>query len=340
MSTPRPSATVAAVAAAALAAAATLTAGCGARDKHTTDFVADGTYGVGNHVYTFVDSSRSTPANGDAPALATRTLPVEVWYPTAMPTDGAQLDAPRAHGKFPLILHSHGFMDSKEGESYITEHLASHGYIVAAPDYPLSHGGAPGGPTIADTANQPLDARFVIDQVLALSADGSSLLAGAVDEQRIAASGLSLGGLTTLLLAFHPTSRDPRLRAALTMAAPSCMLTSSFFPHAQLPLLMVHGDSDLIVPIAENALRTFPELRPPGELAVLKNGSHTAFATLASYLDQKTHVDLFGCSALGKIDVTSFSSLGSEADGIAQDSSVCPLPCQVTPSAPAMSVDR
>jgi predicted dienelactone hydrolase len=321
-----------------VAIALALFAGC-SHDKHTADYVADGSFGIGVHTFTFVDTSRVTPANGNYAGAPTRTLVVDLWYPSTM-SGGPRTDPPFAKGQYPLILHSHGFMDSRHNEAYLGEHLATHGYLVAAPDYPLSMFNAPGGSTVDDVANQPLDARFVLDQLLAEAADPSSPFFGAIDATKIAASGLSLGGLTTLLLAFHPTLRDPRVKAAMAWAAPSCMFVPPFFSDARLPLLLLHGDSDLIVPIDANSRHAFSLTQSPSELIVVRNGSHTGFAGPAAYLDQKMHVDVFGCNALGMVKVSSFASLGTMAQGIDQDTSVCPQPCQVTPTMPALEVDR
>jgi predicted dienelactone hydrolase len=317
-----------------------LVGGCSSAPPNTADYVADGHYGIGVHTFTFVDTTRATPPNKSYPGAPSRTLVVEVWYPSSQ-EGGPFTDPPAAKGAFPLVLHSHGFMDGRRGEGYLGEHLASRGYIVAAPDYPLSNGGAPGGSTITDTAQQPLDARFVIDQLLAQSADAGSPLAGAIDSQRIAASGLSLGGLTTLLLAQHPTSRDPRLKAALAIAPPSCMFTAPFFAGATVPLLFLHGESDMIVPLAQNSARAYPLSQAPSELVVLKNGSHTGFAGPAALLDQSMHLDRLGCSAIsGATDVSSFATLGTEAQGISADPNVCPMPCTSEPVDPALDAER
>jgi predicted dienelactone hydrolase len=246
------------------------------------------------------------------------------------PTKDTPVDAPLGKGgPFPLIVHSHGFMDSFTGESYLGEHLASRGYVVAAPQYPLSNGQAPGGPTILDTPNQPGDLSFVIDQLLAQAGTPGSVIAGAIDPQKIAVSGLSLGGLTTLLSTFHPRLRDPRIKASLPMAGVSCLFTHQFYTNANVPLLLLHGDADLIVPFPENSARAFQLADDPRELVVLKNGSHTGFAGLASLLTDATgNYDHLGCHVLSNaangVDVT---KLGSEAEGINPDRSVCPNPC-------------
>lgn len=317
---------------------ASLAAGC-SPEKHTTDFAPAGPHGVGVRTLSLVDTTRATPKNGDFPGAATRTLPVEVWYPAApaSPPEDLMRDAQiLPGGPYPLILHSHGLQDSRTGESYLTEHLASHGYIVAAPDFPLSRGGAPGGSTVLDVAQQPGDLRFVLDRLLSDAALGPS-----IDQGRIAASGLSLGGLTTLLAAYHPRLRDARIRAALPIAAPSCMFLPAFFAKAEAPLLLLHGDSDLLVPIGANAARTFEQVPGSCGLATLVRGSHTGFSVFATLLRNTQHYDQLGCAAIeGSVGDTPFSSLGSEADGVSSDPTVCPRPCQVKTEEPALDAKR
>src|SRR5262249_48712080 len=58
-------------------AAIVVSAGC-SHDLHTADFIAAGPYGNSVHTFTFVDTSRATPPNGDYAGAPTRTLPVDV----------------------------------------------------------------------------------------------------------------------------------------------------------------------------------------------------------------------------------------------------------------------
>jgi predicted dienelactone hydrolase len=303
----------------------------------TPVYQADGQYGLGEHTFNFVDTSRATPANGTYMGAPTRTLVTELWYPannSPMPGLPTTMDAPPLAGKFPLIVHSHGFMDSRNGEAYFARHLASHGYIVAAPDFPLSNGAAPGGATVADVPNQPGDLSFIIDQLLADATWGP-----AVDSAHIGASGLSLGGLTTLLVTFHDRFRDARIAASMPIAPASCMLTAPFFAQP-VPVLFLHGDSDLIANIDANSRRSFPLAKDPRELVVLHNASHTGFSGFATLFDPNTHYDSVGCMVLGNLQVGSFGGLGTADEGIAQDASVCPAPCQAMPSGPALDAER
>jgi predicted dienelactone hydrolase len=104
-----------------------------------------------------------------------------------------------------LVTYSHGFMSFRSNGAYLAKHLASHGYLVAAANFPLTHFGTAGGPQFRDVLNQPGDVSFLIDTLLAWSDDPDSRFAGQIDRQRIGAVRLSLGGMTTMLLAFHPS---------------------------------------------------------------------------------------------------------------------------------------
>lgn len=156
-----------------------------------------------------------------------RPLRVEVWYPAQLQAGEEQLttyrdvlgagandpkrpntafefagralrDARPSAGRYPLVIVSHGYPGSRLQMSYLTEHLASHGYVVAAIDHTES--------TRADKAgfpstllNRPLDDLFVLDQLAALGEAGSgSFLAGRVDAQRSALIGYSMGGYGAL----------------------------------------------------------------------------------------------------------------------------------------------
>jgi len=192
---------------------------------------------------TFVDRSRPTDANGDFAGAPERTLEATLWYPDAEP------------GPHPLLVYSHGFMSMRSENVPLAELLASHGYVVVSVDYPLTNRRAPGGPNVGDAVNQPADVSFVIDQVLGWG-ESERPFAGSIDDERIGVLGLSLGGLTTTLVSFHPRLRDPRIRAALSIAGPGALFDERFFASAELPFLMVAGTADAMVDYPTNAVPT------------------------------------------------------------------------------------
>jgi predicted dienelactone hydrolase len=215
-----------------------------------------GKYAVGMVSETFVDGSRPTDPNGDdVPAAPNRTLKTAIYYPangtpTDKPVENASADT--KHGPYPLILFSHGL--GARGVFYedVIKAWVSAGYVVAAPDYPLSNASTPGGVNfgraVGDTKNQPADASFVINEVLKLDKQAKPL-GGIVDPKRIGASGHSLGGITTYGLVYSACCRDKRIKAALPMSGITGIVepAEQYFRNGQTPLLALHGNADPVV---------------------------------------------------------------------------------------------
>jgi predicted dienelactone hydrolase len=292
---------------------------------------------VGVTTITFDDTSRPTMANGSAPGLPSRTLITEIWYPAepgATPAATETRDAPLAQNgrPYPLVIYSHGFASNRLAVGYLARQLASDGYVVASPDFPLTHAGTPGGPNFLDVVHQPGDVSFIIDQLLAMSADPHSAFSGAIDAQRIGLTGLSLGGMTTYLTTFDVLFRDPRVRAAAPQAGPACSFGSKFYTSAQVPLLIVHGDIDAIVPYQQNSVFAFGEAHPPKYLVTISAGSHTGFVDDGGLFESANNPDDIGCLALRPAGAraadsgeTFFDMLGGSDAGIIMGD--CPPGC-------------
>lgn len=246
-----------------------------------------GSLGVNSEAIALTDNSRPTMANGTYEGSDSRLLEGYVWYP----------DETEA-GPFPLVVYSHGYMSSVDEADYMVDFLVPKGYVVAAVNYPLSNGAAPGGPIVTDVINQAGDVSFVVDQLLARNVDSGDNLSGLIDPQRIAAVGLSLGGLTTQLAAYHPEARDPRIQTAVSIAGPSAMLEREFFQTANMPFMMVGGTDDAIVPYDMNAA-PMPDKVNNSLLVTLEGGSHVGFVTIAStFLRWFDHPDALVCPML------------------------------------------
>lgn len=246
-----------------------------------------GTLGVARESLDLTDTSRPTQPNGDFDGSPERRLEGYLWYPEA-----------RDEAPYPLVVYSHGFMSSVAEAEYVVDFLVPKGYVVAAVDYPLSHGGAPGGPTVTDVINQAGDVSFVIDAMLARNGDAEDSLQGLIDPSRIAAVGLSLGGMTTQLAAYHREERDPRISAAVSIAGPSAMLESAFFRTTDIPFMMIAGSGDAIVPYEANAA-PIPRKVDNSLLMTLDRGSHTGFTSVAStFMRWFDHPDELVCPML------------------------------------------
>lgn len=265
---------------------ALLFSGCGSSsapsEPLTIDTVAErGPYGAGVITVELVDTSRPTEPNRDFAGRDERTLVTEVWYPAAPDVEAPEAgdtalfldDAP-----YPLIVFSHGLSSSRRLSASYTQHLASHGYVVAAPDFPLSSGGAPGGPRLRAVINQPEDVSFVIDSMLAFGAEEGHLLEGAIDDERIGLTGHSLGALTTYLTAYGP-KRDERAGAALPVSIPGCFFPEGFAGEVSVPIMLLVGRDDLIT-AAAGSNRAFHIANPPKYGVEIEGGEHIRFADI------------------------------------------------------------
>lgn len=270
-----------------------------------------------------------------------RTFQLEIWYPTLPPAPPAdalaeQEEAPLASAgaPYPLVVYSHGFMSSSDEGRILDRNLASHGTIVAAPRFPFTHFDAPGGPDLLDVVNQPGDVTFVIDTLLAWNeAPGNRFEAG-VDGARIGLVGLSLGGMTTLLTAFHRDLRDPRVSAAAAMAAPSAFFSDIFYDFADVPLMLLAANRDAIVGYVDNALPAFERANAPRFLVTLIGGSHTGWSFFGpAAFEDVDNPDTIGCAAIAGTVPSDpaegqafLDALGDATAGIIPPSG--PLPCQ------------
>jgi predicted dienelactone hydrolase len=309
----------------------------------TDTFDQPGPYGVGVRTLTLIDTTRSTPAHGNVAEQPQRTLVTEVWYPTAPGSSVPVRDAALAVGRrFPLVVHSPGYLDSRLGESYLGTLLASWGYVVASIDFPVTGAAAGHDQSLTDVQNQPGDVSFVIDNLLALSRSRGGWLTGGIDRGHIGVSGLSLGGMTTLLVTYHPTLRDRRVRASLALAPLACFFGPTFYATDRRPLLLMAGDQDLLVPFEANSGQAFALSRARRWLVSLIDGTHTAFTGFIAY-PSTTSYDQLGCAAIADVATRGdpLVGLGGAADGVDASSTCLASSCAgPLPSNPPMQATR
>ena len=101
-------------------------------------------------------------------------------------------------GKFPLVIVSHGYPGSRLLLTYLTENLASKGYVVVAIDHTESTYGDRAG-FQSTLLNRPQDILFVLNQVAEMGKPSSkTFLAGLADADNTALIGYSMGGYGVL----------------------------------------------------------------------------------------------------------------------------------------------
>lgn len=251
------------------------------------------------------------------------TVPFAVVYPasTAKPDAvtqmgpyavRAQMDAPIAKGRFPLILLSHGHGGSKFGHHDLAEALARHGYVVAMPDQT--------GDSYSDKSGAGTD-RVLLGRAWQASATISAALADPqlkthLDPKRIGAAGFSAGGYTALLLlGAHanfwrfktfcekypntpeicpngsqappnwnpytlqdpPPTVDPRVRAAFSMAPLSLIIPDDGLKDVRNPVFLYAAAQDQVLLPDENARRIRPLLPNLYRYREIEGAEHYVF---------------------------------------------------------------
>ena len=243
-----------------------------------------GPWAVGRTTFLVVDPDRDD-----------RSLAVDAWYPVDPDDAGGPpsvynlvfagivsevaFDEPPVSegGPFPLVVFSHGNNGVRFQSYFLTEHLASHGMIVVAPDH--------SGNTAFDlifpsppfqASDRPLDVSLLITRMLQRSIDVTDLFYGSVDPGRIGVAGHSFGGFTTLAMAtgFQDVPPDPRVSAIMPISPASSSFSDEDLAEITLPMLVLGGTSDITTPIDPQSVRpfAFASSRPRYRVDVEKAG--------------------------------------------------------------------
>lgn len=278
-----------------------------------------------------------------------KELTVEVWYP-AQAIEGDEPDpypvlpismdayrnAPAAAGPFPLVAFTHGHIAIRFQSAFLCEHLASHGFVVVAPDHP--------GDTLTDlredelwqiVLERPGDVISSVDAVLQRSAEGDALLGGITDAQTYAIVGHSLGSLNAMVIggaepdyaglvdfcadpanasyegcdrlvdidladvSGHETS-DPRAIVTVPMS-PGLWYAFGVegLSTIRAPLLIA-GELDEVLPYETEARPVYELMASPKTLATFPRGGHYPFSDICLFLPVWTEC---GGEADGFVDV-------------------------------------
>jgi predicted dienelactone hydrolase len=247
------------------AALLVLLAGQDAGAASRLDPGATGRFLVGDTTITLVDAARA------------RTLVTEVWYPAAI----AARDAPSARGRFPLVLVAHGNCGFRTNYEFLTRHLASRGFVVAAPEFPGFNKALcdAGGPTFGHTDGPPDDLAFLA-RALRDPAGPAAAIARAVAGRKTGLVGHSLGGLAVINAAVAH-----RALGAVVVLAPLAAAGTAAPFHGLAParnVLVVAGTADTTLPPAFTAVPFFAALPPPAWLVTIAGGTHGGFTDVAA----------------------------------------------------------
>lgn len=295
-----------------------------------------GPYPVGTRILYLKDPSRveSHGPNREMP----RELVVQIWYPatasknhlapyqripeTTLATSyrsvlwtNSRIDAPIATGDGPFIvlLFNHRWGGARTQDTFLTEDLASHGYVVAAIDHSYNAGlvAMPDGRILRDafgyepidvtkrTADQIRDVwnneltTWVADETFVLTAlqnenrDQKSFWYGQLQTSRAGAFGHSFGGSASVQVC----SVDARIRSALNLDG----WTFGDVRHraADQPVMYIYGRKN--IPRPENLTSKDPVARTEAELDVSDarqiDSSLQQYGGYKLYVNDTSHMD-------------------------------------------------
>ena len=264
-----------------------------------------GEYAVGVQTITVDDPSGQRPltvdvwfplADGAGAALAPQryTLLPGVFYES--PQALAATPADVATGPFPLVVYSHGSGGLRYIHSAYTELLASHGYVVAAPDHTGNTAvdrlaGADAEQAVT-AFNRPNDVRRVIDALTDPAHPTGGAFAAQVDAERIAVTGHSFGGFTSVAMVTGFTNEvgevapDARVDAIVPLApaVSESLLPDDVLATVGVPMMVVVGTDDVTTPVDPNVTRLWDlTTGAPAYRVELVAGEHQSFTDLCAY---------------------------------------------------------
>ncbi len=258
---------------------------------------------------------------------AGRKLPTFIWYPIAVGAKGtavsygfglfpsplgAQEGVAPAKGPFPTVAFSHGNQGVPEQSVFLTEGLAARGYVVVAPEH-VGNSFTTFDEKLfaAVTLWRPKDLSAAVDRLAKPEAGDPPWLAGLADTEKLAVTGHSFGGYTSLAFAgivvSPPASAmpkcegvakgdpvcdavaaagpppwnlgDPRCDVAIPLAH---ALTAGFDPKSlanhKVPVVLAAATGDKLTPYKTEAEAAYKAMQPPKALLTLTGGDHFSFA--------------------------------------------------------------
>jgi dienelactone hydrolase len=222
------------------------------------DLTRAGKLRVGVTTVTAVDTSRGN-----------RSLPTELWYPARR----AGRDATPLPRKYPLVIIAHGLCGSRLYYDYLAPHLASWGFVVAAPDLTgFTRADCDAGRS-ASFDDLPLDLSFVCRDLHDV-AGPLGTWAQHVRGIATALVGNSLGGLA----AVHAVEIDPSFTAIVGLAAAAPPTLAAPLADLHRAWILMGATGDDTVSFTSWTEPFFEQLGPPSFLVRFTGGSHTGFS--------------------------------------------------------------
>ncbi len=283
------------------------------RSPEPTDPLARGAFEVGVTTWTLSDPARLDESGNP------RQLKVEVWYPatdgaaelprdeydlleeappdvaatlqgvttTSIPQDAARdAELLTTFAPYPLVVFSHGNGGLRFQNFSICSHLASHGFVVVAPDHTgdTTWEAIDGGLGVAEVLEafpeRAADLPFVAEALV--NTDGP--LKGAAERDNWAMMGHSFGASMSLALteAHNGIEPDARFRAAVPMTPASSILPLFGYgvEQSRVPTLIFGAQRDGTLDFEKEQVKAYDGIPTEKAFAAVKEAGHFSYTDL------------------------------------------------------------
>ena len=242
------------------------TMGCGSDEPNTPlVFPTPGADGFGSWEVGYRHSSAID-------RLRSRELPIDIWYPVdsedavgerarylLLPPLGPDaeiaFDAPHVSDETnrKLIVFSHGSNSISLQSTLLMEMLASHGFIVVAPEHLGNSQSSSGDSFDVSSVNRVEDVSFIIDYFLA-GADNAADFSNKIDPLMVGVAGHSFGGHTTMgtAVGWNGAMADDRVKAIAPISGTLSNYSESELAMLDIPVFLLGGTLDDAVPVSNN----------------------------------------------------------------------------------------
>jgi len=233
-----------------------------------------------------------------------KTVSWIVYYPT----DSADSSAVSSAGPFPVVVFMPEEGSAATEYTYFNEKLAHWGYIVAAINTAANFGSSSANRARKDAA----DASYVLDWLIAQSADSSSIFHNAVDDAMVGAAGHGRGAGAAIIFA----SLDDRVDAVFAMAAPRYYpKPTEDDPHprpykAGVPVMILSASLDGIIPPSTQD-RVYGDQDPFKELATIEGANHYQFKDTIQSWENDTEPTMLHIEVKRRVQILGVSFLNS-----------------------------
>lgn len=198
-------------------------------------------------------------------------------------------DMDRRYGPYPVIIFSHGAYSARFQYNFYTVHLASHGYIVIAPDHEgntlwdMVRDGFSFVKMASSAGDRITDMKFMLYKAEELNADESGFFGGMIDTERAALSGHSFGGFTSVVAHYrYPQSFDLTVALAPVLNTYFLQMNSCQLANCEGPAMIIGGTLDKTITFKEQYCGYSALASDEKYLVKVENGAHFTFSDMCT----------------------------------------------------------